>query len=76
VKLGRKGRQVMSMAGAVQLQERSKDGAPKQEAVQTVVIVGAGLAGLATALALHRYAAQSSSRNQLSCHYREGHLPF
>lgn len=54
MKLGRKGRQVMSMAGAVQLQERSKDGAPKQEAVQTVVIVGAGLAGLATALALHR----------------------
>lgn len=32
----------------------SKQGTPEQEKVQTVVIVGAGIAGLATALALHR----------------------
>lgn len=63
--MGGKGRKVMSMVGGVQLQERSKDGVPKEETVQTVVIVGAGLAGLATALALHRYAAEHSSRNLL-----------
>lgn len=44
------------MVGGVQLEERSKGGVANEDAVQTVVIVGAGLAGLATALALHRYA--------------------
>lgn len=56
VKVGIGGRKVMSMVGGAQLEEKSKHSAPRENDVQTVVVVGAGLAGLATALALHRYA--------------------
>lgn len=44
-----------STASGVETEERRKDGELKEGDVQTVVIVGAGLSGLATALALHRY---------------------
>lgn len=54
VKVGIGGRKVMSMVGGAQLEEKSKHSAPRENDVQTVVVVGAGLAGLATALALHR----------------------
>lgn len=47
---------VISMVSGVQLGGMKKDSEPEENDVQTVVIVGAGLAGLATALALHRYA--------------------
>lgn len=44
-----------STASGVETEERREDGELKEGDVQTVVIVGAGLSGLATALALHRY---------------------
>lgn len=44
---------VRSMVGVTEVDENIRVGAVKEK-IETVVIVGAGLTGLATALALHR----------------------